>query len=81
MIFFNHVTVIATFLDRYKSVERQLDFHFLTLSCLEPVNRIDQMEVVYVLGNSISLHRKLDAPRTARDEKRRATHNEGMKKR
>lgn len=36
------------------------------------------MEVVYVLGNSISLNRKLDAPRTARDEKRRATHNEGI---
>ena len=35
------------------------------------------MEVVYVLGNSVSLNRKLDAPRTARDEKRRATHNEG----
>ena len=35
------------------------------------------MEVVYVLDNTIALNRKLDAPRTARDEKRRATHNEG----
>lgn len=35
------------------------------------------MEVVYVLSNSVALNRKLDAPRTARDEKRRATHNEG----
>lgn len=35
------------------------------------------MEIVYVLGNSVSLNRKLDTPRTARDEKRRATHNEG----
>lgn len=43
-------------------------------------NRIEQvkvMEVVYVLDNTIALNRKLDAPRTARDEKRRATHNEG----
>jgi len=43
-------------------------------------NRTEQvkiMEVVYVLDNTIALNRKLDAPRTARDEKRRATHNEG----
>lgn len=43
-------------------------------------NRSEQvivMEVVYVLDNAIALNRKLDAPRTARDEKRRATHNEG----
>ena len=39
--------------------------------------RSKMMEVVYVLNNSVSLNRKLDAPRTARDEKRRATHNEG----
>jgi len=37
------------------------------------------MEVVYVLDNTIALNRKLDAPRTARDEKRRATHNEGTR--
>lgn len=35
------------------------------------------MEVMYVLSNSVCLDRKVDAPRTARDEKRRATHNEG----
>ena len=35
------------------------------------------MEFVYILGNSGSLNRKLEAPRSARDEKRRATHNEG----
>lgn len=43
-------------------------------------NRPEQvgvMEVVYVLDNTIALNRKLEAPRTARDEKRRATHNEG----
>ena len=43
-------------------------------------NRTEQvgvMEVVYVLDNTIALNRKLEAPRTARDEKRRATHNEG----
>ena len=36
------------------------------------------MEFLYVLGNSVSLNSKIDAPRSARDEKRRATHNEGM---
>lgn len=35
------------------------------------------MEVMYILSNSVALNRKVDAPRTARDEKRRATHNEG----
>lgn len=35
------------------------------------------MEVMYILSNSVALNRKIDAPRTARDEKRRATHNEG----
>lgn len=39
------------------------------------------MEVVYVLSNSVALNRKLDAPRTARDEKRRATHNEVERRR
>lgn len=39
--------------------------------------QVKVMEVVYVLDNTIALNRKLDAPRTARDEKRRATHNEG----
>ena len=35
------------------------------------------MEVMYILSDSAALNRKIDAPRTARDEKRRATHNEG----
>lgn len=60
---------------QYKSIERRLDPYILILIRQEQVNI---MEVVYVLGNSISLNRKLDAPRTARDEKRRATHNEGI---
>ena len=35
-------------------------------------------ELLHILSNSVALYnRKLDAPRTARDEKRRATHNEG----
>lgn len=58
-----------------KSLAPRLD-PFIFLRSL--ANRTTVMEFVYVLGNSVSLNRKIDAPRTARDEKRRATHNEGM---
>ena len=58
-----------------KSLAPGLD-PFILLRSL--ANRTTVMEFVYVLGNSVSLNRKMDAPRSARDEKRRATHNEGM---
>ena len=65
--------------DHEQNPLNKVRFVILTELYSYSVDRTKEMEVMYVLSDSVCLNRKLDAPRTARDEKRRATHNEGIK--